>query len=116
MAVQSWGGMLAVITDAFLWSVLRGSLSADCFLSWAIKVDGVQYEPDIPAARINHWRTGRDGRAVACRSGNQARQGQFRNQLGGRGRAWRLFPGGCGRHLQELRARCHYRAGRTECE
>ncbi len=52
------------------------------FLSWAITVDGVQYEPDIPAARVNHWRTGRDGRAVARRSGNQARQGQSSEPTG----------------------------------
>ena len=39
-----------------------------------------------------------------------------RHQLGRRGRAWRIFPGRGRRHLQELRARRHHRAGRSERE
>ena len=42
------------------------------------------------------------------------RQGVVRNQLGRRGRTWRLLPGGCRRHLQEIRPRRHHRAGRPQ--
>ena len=47
---------------------------------------------------------------------DHAGQGLVRDQLAGRGRAWRLLPGGGRRHLQEVRARRHHRAGRPERE
>ena len=52
--------------------------------------------------------------AAPGRRPDRPRQGFVRDQLGGRGRTWRIFPGPGRRHLQELRARCHHRAGRPE--
>ena len=55
------------------------------------------------------WRSG----ALPARP-NHAGQGLVRNQLGPRGRARRIFPGPGRRHLQEIRARRHHRAGRPQ--
>ena len=49
-------------------------------------------------------------------AGPAARQGLVRHQLGGAGRARRLLPGARRRHLPEIRARRHHRAGRAERE
>ena len=56
---------------------------------------------------------------LACasrRNAQTARQGVVRHQLGRRGRAWRLLPGGRGRHLREVRPRRDHRAGRPAGE
>ena len=117
-------------SEAFHWPGWRGSLScvgrtlftpqpAPCSPSWARTIDGVQYEPGSFAASVNgrlggHLGGHGDGPfADAARAGGcpgRAGQGLVRNQLGGRGRAWRILPGRGRRHLQELRARRHHRA------
>ena len=74
------------------------------------------HEPFPSAASVN----GRP--AGICRVGpagaqpRRSRQGHLRHQLGRRGRAWRLLPGGCRRHLQKIRPRRQHRSGRAERE
>ena len=72
------------------------------------------HEPGLSAASVNGRSCWPSVVAIAARPRRDARQGLVRHQLGRRGRAWRLLPGGRRRHLQEIRPRRHHRAGRPE--
>src|SRR5215510_16005725 len=75
-----------------------------------------------PPKTVTIWENAKNSNGFSARwdgldgAGAAARAGHFRDQLGGRGRTWRLLPGTRGRHLQEVRARSDHRAGWAERE